>query len=91
MIQPGPDLVLVKKAEDGKRTAGGLHLPDVHKRKYFRGEVLAVGPGPITISGEWGAMFYKPGQSILYMAGHGTEIDDGVFLLRQGELLGVES
>lgn len=46
------DAVIVKPIEAEETTYGGIIVPDLGKEKNETGEVIAVGPGKYTISGE---------------------------------------
>ena len=51
-VQPLGDLVMVKQSEGGKM-AGHLHIPEKAQDGFWtRFEVLAVGPGRVTTTGE---------------------------------------
>ena len=47
------DAVIVKPLEEQETTYGSIIVPDAGKEKNFHGEVIAVGPGKHTITGEF--------------------------------------
>jgi chaperonin GroES len=51
-LQPLEDRLVVRPAEAEETTASGLIIPDTAKEKPQQGEVLAVGPGRRSDSGE---------------------------------------
>tara|TARA_B110000285_G_scaffold14365_1_gene14184 strand:- start:1374 stop:1670 length:297 start_codon:yes stop_codon:yes gene_type:complete len=47
------DAVIVKPVEAEETTYGGIIVPDLGKEKNETGEVIAIGPGKPTITGEF--------------------------------------
>lgn len=47
-FRPLHDRVLVRRVEQEEKTAGGIIIPDTAKEKPQEGEVIAVGPAPVT-------------------------------------------
>ena len=47
-FRPLGDRVLVKRVEEETKTKGGIIIPDTAKEKPQEGEVVAVGPAPVT-------------------------------------------
>jgi len=91
-LQPLEDRVVVKRLEADEKTAGGIVLPDTAKEKPQRAEVLAVGPGKTTESGERAAMQLAVGDSVLIGKYSGTEItvegEECVFI-REDDVLAI--
>ncbi|MFC1543437.1 co-chaperone GroES [Candidatus Neomarinimicrobiota bacterium] len=73
-LKPLQDRVVVKPAEADEVSKGGIILPDTAKEKPQQGEVVAVGPGKVTDSGEILKPQVKKGDKILYGKYSGTEI-----------------
>lgn len=74
-LQPLGDRVVIKpKDEEEARTASGLVIPDTAKEKPQLGEVLAVGPGELTDSGERVPLEVKEGDIVVYSKYAGTEV-----------------
>jgi len=91
-IRPLHDRVVVKRMEEERTSAGGIVIPDSATEKPVKGEVIAVGKGKITDSGEVRALDVKVGDKILFGKYSGTEIKiDGVeiLIMREEDILGV--
>ncbi len=73
-IQPLEDRIVVRPAEAEERTASGLVIPDSAKEKPQQGEVLAVGPGRRSDSGELIPLDINVGDVVVYSKYGGTEI-----------------
>ena len=91
-IRPLHDRVVVKRMEEERTTAGGIVIPDSAAEKPLRGEVVAVGNGKVTDSGDVRALDVKVGDQILFGKYSGTEIKiDGaeVLIMKEEDILGV--
>ncbi len=91
-IKPLADRVVVKPQEAEETTASGIILPDTAKEKPQMGEVVAVGPGKISDSGNAVAMTVNVGDTVLYGKYSGTEItveSDDVLIMRESDILAV--
>ena len=91
-IRPLHDRVVVKRMEEERTSAGGIVIPDSAAEKPQKGEVVAVGNGKVTDSGEVRALDVKVGDQILFGKYSGTEIKvDGedVLIMKEEEILGV--
>ena len=73
-LKPLQDRVVVKAAEAEEISKGGIILPDTAQEKPQQGEVIAVGPGKISDSGELIKPQVKKGDKVLYGKYSGTEI-----------------
>jgi chaperonin GroES len=73
-IQPLEDRIVVRPAEAEEKTASGLVIPDSAKEKPQQGEVLAVGPGRRSDSGELIPLDINVGDTVVYSKYGGTEI-----------------
>ncbi len=81
-LQPLEDRIVVRPAEAEEKTASGLVIPDTAKEKPQQGEVLAVGPGRRSDSGELIPLDINVGDTVVYSKYGGTEISqDGEDLL----------
>lgn len=77
-IKPLEDRIVIKALEAEQTTASGLVIPDTAKEKPQEGEVLAVGPGRATDSGEGRvAMDIAVGDKVIYSKYGGTEVKLG--------------
>ena len=73
-LQPLEDRIVVRPAEAEETTASGLVIPDTAKEKPQQGEVLAVGPGRRSDSGELLPTDVSVGDRVVYSKYGGTEI-----------------
>ena len=81
-LQPLEDRIVVRPAEAEEKTASELVIPDSAKEKPQQGEVLAVGPGRRSDSGELIPLDISVGDKVVYSKYGGTEITiDGEDLL----------
>ena len=60
------DAVIVKPFESEETTYGNIIVPDLGKEKNEFGEVVAVGPGKPTISGEFISTVLKVGDKVVF-------------------------
>lgn len=91
-IRPLHDRVVIRRAEEETKSAGGIVLPGSAAEKPARGEVLAVGNGKITDSGEVRALDVKVGDQVIFgqYAGNTVKIDgEELLILNEGEILAV--
>ena len=51
-IRPLHDRVIIKRKEEERTSPGGIVIPDTATEKPIRGEVVAIGKGKITDSGD---------------------------------------
>jgi len=59
------DAVIVKPLEEQETTYGSIIVPDAGKEKNFHGEVIAVGPGKYTITGEFLSTITQVGEIVV--------------------------
>jgi len=91
-VKPLADRLIVRPAKAEEMTKGGIILPDTAKEKPQQGEVLAVGSGKVSDSGNLVEMALKTGDNVLYGKYSGTEISvDGedVLIMRESDILAV--
>ncbi|MGB5676765.1 MAG: co-chaperone GroES [Gammaproteobacteria bacterium] len=91
-IRPLHDRVVVKRMEEERTSAGGIVIPDSAAEKPQKGEIVAVGNGKLTDSGEVRALDGKVGDQVLFGKYSGTEIKvDGedVLIMKEEDILGV--
>ena len=72
MIRPLQDRIIVKRLDAEEKTVGGIFIPDTAKEKPQEGEVIAVGKGKRSESGEIQALDLKKGDRILFSKYGGT-------------------
>lgn len=91
-IRPLHDRVVVRRMEEERTTAGGIVIPDSATEKPSTGEVLAVGNGKVTDSGELRAMDVKVGDKVMFGKYSGTEVKvDGeeLLIMREDDIMAV--
>ena len=76
-LRPLHDRVIVKRLEQETKTASGLIIPDNAAEKPDQGEVLAVGPGRRSDTGDLIPLDVKVGDKVLYSKYGGTEVTVG--------------
>ena len=93
-IQPLHDRVVVKPLEEAEQMRGGLYIPDTAKEKPQQGEVVAVGPGKFSETGERITPDVNTGDKVLYGKYSGTDVTlDGeeYLILRESDILAIVS
>jgi len=91
-LKPLFDNVLIRPLEAEVKTASGIILPDSAQEKPTMGEIIAVGPGRVTIKGEKEPMMVKPGQKVMYKKWGGNEVKfngEELTLVEQKDILAV--
>ncbi|RME27958.1 MAG: co-chaperone GroES [Candidatus Zixiibacteriota bacterium] len=91
-VKPLADRVIVKPIDPEEQKQGGIIIPDTAKEKPQEGEIVAVGPGRITDSGNKTALEVKKGDRVLYGKYSGTEVTiDGeeYLIMRESDILAV--
>ena len=89
---PLHDRVLVRRIDEDETTKGGLIIPDTAKEKPQEGEVVAVGNGVWSETGERIAMDLKAGDRVLFGKWSGSEIKlDGedMMIMKESDVLGI--
>jgi chaperonin GroES len=91
-IRPLHDRVVVRRMEEERTTAGGIVIPDSATEKPSTGEILAIGNGKITDSGETRALDVKVGDKILFGKYSGTEVKvegEDLLIMREDDIMAV--
>jgi len=91
-IKPLFDNVLIRPLEAEAKTASGIILPDTAQEKPTKGEIIAVGPGRVTIKGEEEPMMVKVGQIVMYKKWGGNEVKvngEELTLVEQKDILAI--
>ena len=89
---PLHDRVLVRRIEGEEKTKGGLIVPDTAKEKPSEGEIIAVGEGARTESGELIAMAVKAGDRVLFGKWSGSEVrieGEDLLIMKESDVLGI--
>jgi chaperonin GroES len=93
-LTPLGDRVVVKPIQRDEVTKSGIVLPDTAKEKPQRGEVIAVGRGRLTDTGERLPMDVSAGDQVLFAKYAGTEfkLDEVEYLiLSEKDILAIVS
>ncbi len=91
-FRPLHDRVLVRRTEEDEKTAGGIIIPDSAKEKPQQGEVVAVGSGTRSDTGEVTPLDVKEGDRILFGKWSGTEVKLGgedLLIMKESDILGI--
>ncbi|MDH3679201.1 MAG: co-chaperone GroES [Acidimicrobiia bacterium] len=91
-LQPLEDRIVVKPNDAEATTASGLVIPDTAKEKPQQGEVLAVGGGRRSDSGDLIPMDVSTGDTVVYSKYGGTEITiegDDLLILSARDVLAI--
>ena len=91
-IKPLEDRVVVKPAPPDEKLQGGIIIPDTAKEKPQKGEIVAIGPGKVSDSGEKIPMTVKVGNIILYGKYSGTEVTidrEDYLIIRESDILAI--
>ena len=91
-IRPLHDRVVIRRMEEERTSAGGIVIPDSATEKPIRGEVISVGKGKISDSGDVRPLDVKAGDEVLFGKYSGTEIKiDGedLLVMREDDIMAI--
>ena len=91
-LRPLHDNVLVKRTEEEETSSGGIILSGSAKEKPSQGEVVAVGPGKVSDSGESASMNVSVWDTVIFGQYGGNEIKlngEEYLILSEGDIFGV--
>ena len=91
-IRPLHDRVVVRRMEEETTSAGGIVIPDSATEKPAQGEIIAVGNGKITDSGDVRPLDVKVGDKVMFGKFSGTEVKvDGeeLLVMREEDIVAV--
>lgn len=91
-VKPLQDRVLIKRLEEETKTAGGIIIPDNHKEKPARGEVVAVGSGYRLQDGKTRELEVKKGDKVLFSKFAGNEVKVGaesLLIMKEDEIFAI--
>ncbi len=91
-IRPLHDRVVIKRMEEERTSPGGIVIPDSATEKPIKGEVIAVGNGKVTDSGDIRALDLKAGDKVLFGKYSGTEVKvdgDDLLVMREDDIMAV--
>ena len=92
-IRPLHDRVVVRRAEEETKSTGGIVIPEsASQEKPIRGEVIAVGVGKMSESGQIHPLAIKIGDQVIFGKYAGTEVKMGtedVVIMSEQDILAV--
>ena len=91
-LRPLHDKVLVKRTEEEETSSGGIILSGSAKEKPSQGEVISVGPGKKTDTGEVIPVNVNAGDTVLFgqYAGNEVKVDGEEYLImNESDIFGV--
>ncbi len=91
-IRPLHDRVVIRRMAEERTSAGGIVIPDTAAEKPDKGEVVAVGTGKITDSGDVLKLELKVGDKVLFGKYSGSTVKmDGeeLLVMREDDVMAV--
>ena len=91
-IRPLHDRVLVRRAEEEEKSAGGIILTDSAKEKPMQGTVIAAGHGKILTDGGVRSLDVKVGDKVLFAKYSGNEVkvnSEELLMMREEDIMGI--
>ena len=92
-LKPLHNQVIVQAISAQQKTKGGLVLPDTaDKERPEKGEVVAVGPGKILVSGSRAEMSVRAGQQVIFKKYAPDEIKiegKDYFVIREDDIIAI--
>ncbi|MDG6779152.1 co-chaperone GroES [Thiomicrorhabdus sp. zzn3] len=92
-IKPLQDRVVIRRVEEKKESAGGILLPGSAQEQQNMGEVVAVGPGKASDSGNIVAMTVKVGDKVMFGQYSGQEVKDdngeALLIMREDDIVAI--
>tara|TARA_B100000315_G_scaffold66573_1_gene60530 strand:- start:230 stop:550 length:321 start_codon:yes stop_codon:yes gene_type:complete len=91
-FRPLHDRVLVRRLGNEETSAGGIIIPDTAQEKPMEGQILAVGTGLRTDSGQVIPLDVKKGDKVLFGKWSGTEVKlDGeeLMIMKESDIMAV--
>ena len=91
-IRPLHNHIVIKQQDETETMYGNIVVPDMGKEKPLMGEVVAVGPGTHTITGDFVNTQVKVGEVVVFPAFGGTKMnigDDEYVVMKENDLLAI--
>lgn len=91
-IRPLHDRVVIRRMEEERTSPGGIVIPDSATEKPILGEVVAVGPGKVSDTGERRLPEVKKGDKVLFGKYSGTEVKlsgNEYIVMREDDIMGI--
>jgi chaperonin GroES len=73
-IRPLQDRILVRRVEEGEKTAGGIVIPDTAREKPQEGVAIATGRGKVREDGTLTPLDVREGDRVLFSKYAGTDV-----------------
>ncbi len=89
-IKPLHNHIVIKQQDETETMYGNIVVPDMGKEKPLMGEVVAVGPGTYTITGDFIETQVEVGEIVVFPAFGGTKMtigDDEFIVMKENDLL----
>ena len=91
-VRPLSDRILLRRVDADEQVKGGIIIPATAKETPQEAEIIAVGPGKRSTSGDVIAPAVKPGEKVLIGKYAGTEIEiegDEFLIVNEDDVLGI--
>ncbi|MFN3700484.1 MAG: co-chaperone GroES [Alphaproteobacteria bacterium] len=91
-FRPLHDRVLVRRASNDEKTAGGIILPETAQEKPMEGIVVAVGKGHINDNGDVRPLDVKEGDTVIFSKWAGTEVKingEELMVMKESDIIGI--
>jgi chaperonin GroES len=91
-IRPLQDRVLVRRAKEETKSAGGIILTGSAQEKPSQGEIVAVGNGKKLDNGSTQPMDVKAGDKVLFGKFAGSEVkvgDEDLLMMTESDIMGI--
>lgn len=91
-IRPLRDRIVVRRAEDERKSSGGIVIPDTATEKPVRGQVIAIGRGKVLDDGKILESELKVGDQVLFGKYAGTEVElngEKFVVMLESDVMGV--
>jgi len=82
-MKPYENKIVIKPMDPEQMSSGGIIVPDAGKEKALPGEVIAVGPGMYSATGQLIPTTTKVGDTVMYpkFGCHSFEVDGEEYLI----------
>lgn len=91
-FRPLHDRVLVRRAKPETKTAGGIILPETAQDKPEQGDIVAIGTGYVSETGDVRPLAVKEGDTVIFSKWAGTEVTlDGeeLMVMKESDIIGI--
>jgi chaperonin GroES len=83
---------VIKQQDETETMYGNIVVPDMGKEKPLMGEVVAIGPGIYTITGNWIDTSIRVGELVVFPAFGGTKMTvegEEYVVMKENDLLAI--